>query len=114
MTQINLPTYEQQDEILTKLNDVESRLLGEGFSAEISSTHGSNNVLDITGAGVLVSLYCSSSANIFVQLDSGPIYKVGASANGLSYTLFLKFNTSLKITTQISNTQNIAVRYNLI
>lgn len=127
MAEILLPTAAKQNDIQTKVTDVQSKTnaiqttvnniasnfpldisggtdfsLGQSIYSSVASAHGSNEVLEVTGEGMLVSLFIPGSGSTnyytYLQIDNGTIREYRGGSGAASITVLAKFNQSLKVT----------------
>lgn len=116
MTQINLPTYEQQEAIKQDTQNILAQFPISGGTDFSKLTFGSNTtlsshynykVIEINGSGFLTSLSIANSTAFFsIQVDDKAIYRI--EAYGGYASLLVRFNTNLKVYVETSNRSQAA------
>lgn len=97
MTNINLPTYEQVEDIRQQfpINSGTDFLNGTQVLSQTTTSHQATKLAEISGEGILIGI--TTNSGIFTyQCDDGPIYS-NTSGGTFPFTIFAPFKNNLKV-----------------
>ncbi|MDW7673793.1 MAG: hypothetical protein SCK28_04565 [Bacillota bacterium] len=105
MQTLNLATLEKQNEILAKPGGVNWSEKSFQTNQPVVGTHESNTYLDITGSGYIIGLKYESSTTqrpYTIQIDEGDIYSIRGAYGDFTNLFPLRFNSKIKIASNIA------------